>query len=60
MIEKTGERLVVGRIQFNIADEAQIRYMVVADKFQGKGLRGQIISFLENVAPVKGSKQIIL
>ena len=56
----TGNALAVGRIQFNSTDEAQIRFMAVADKFHGKGLGGQIISALENVARVKGSKQIIL
>ena len=57
---KTGNALAVGRLQFNSEDEAQIRYMAVADEFQGKGLGSQIISSLEDVARGKGSKQIIL
>ena len=58
--EKTGNALAVGRLQFNSEDEAQIRYMAVADEFQGQGLGSQIISALEDVAREKGSRKIIL
>ena len=58
--ESTGEVLAVGRLQFNSKDEAQIRYMAVADEFQGQGLGSQIISALEDVAWEKGSRKIIL
>ena len=58
--EKTGNALAVGRLQFNSEDEAQIRYMAVADEFQGQGLGSQIISALEDVARGKGSRKIIL
>ncbi len=58
--KKTGNALAVGRLQFNSTHEAQIRYMAVADEFQGKGLGSQIISALENVARGKGMQQIIL
>ncbi len=58
--EKTGNALAVGRLQFNSEDEAQIRYMAVADEFQGQGLGSQIISALEDVAWEKGSRKIIL
>ena len=56
----TGNALAVGRLQFNSEDEAQIRYMAVADDLQGKGLGSQIISALENVARGKGIQRIIL
>ncbi len=58
--EKTGNTLAVGRLQFNSEDEAQIRFMAVADKFQGTGLGSQIISALEDVARGKGVQRIIL
>ena len=58
--EITGDTIAVGRLQFNTKEEAQIRYMAVADGFQGKGLGSQIISALEDVAQGKGIQRIIL
>ena len=58
--EETEEAVAVGRLQFNSSHEAQIRYMAVADEFQGKGLGSQIISALEDVAQGKGIQRIIL
>ena len=58
--EETRDAIAVGRLQFNSTHEAQIRYMAVADEFQGKGLGSQIISVLEDVAQGKGIQQIIL
>ena len=58
--KKTGNALAVGRLQFNSTHEAQIRYMAVANEFQGKGLGSQIISALEDVAQGKGIQRIIL
>ena len=58
--EKTEETLAVGRLQLNSEDEAQIRYMAVADDLQGKGLGSQIISALEDVARGKGIQRINL
>ena len=58
--ENSGDALAVGRLQLNSAHEAQIRYMAVADEFQGKGLGSQIISALEDVARGKCVQRIIL
>ena len=58
--EKTEETLAVGRLQLNSEDEAQIRYMAVADELQGQGIGSQIISSLEDIARGNGSKQMIL
>ena len=58
--EETEEAVAVGRLQFNSSHEAQIRYMAVADEFQGKGLGSHIISALEEVAREKGIQWIIL
>ena len=58
--KKIGNALAVGRLQFNSEDEAQIRYMAVADDLQGKGLGSQVISSLEVVARGEGVQRIIL
>jgi len=58
--KSTEEALAVGRLQFNSADEAQIRYMAVANSYQGKGLGSQIISALEDIALKNGNKWMIL
>jgi len=58
--EKTGNALAVGKLQFNSEDEAQIRYMAVANGYQGKGLGSQIISSLEHIARRHGNKWMIL
>ena len=58
--ESSGKAVAVGRLQFNSEGEAQIRYMAVADEFQGQGLGSQSISALEDVAGEKGSRKIIL
>ena len=58
--KNSGDALAVGRLQFNSTHEAQIRYMAVADEFQGKGLGSQVTSALEDVARGKGIQRIIL
>ena len=58
--EKTGNALAVGKLQFNSEDEAQVRYMAVANGYQGKGLGSQIISSLEHIARRHGNKWMIL
>ena len=58
--DKTGDALAVGRLQLNSIDEAQIRYMAVADEFQDQGLGSQIISALEDAACRQGIKRMIL
>ena len=58
--ELTGEALAVGRLQYNSKDEAQIRYMAVADEYQRQGLGSQIILVLEDVARRNGNIWMIL
>ena len=58
--EETGDALAVGRLQFNSDDESQIRYMAVAEDFQGRGLGSQIISTLEDIARKKNIRRMIL
>ncbi len=50
----------VGRIQFNTSEEAQLRYMAIADDSQKKGFGKKLVEYLENKAKEKGAKTIIL
>ena len=58
--EATGDAIAVGRLQVNTKEEAQIRYMAVADNYQGKGLGSKIVTALEDIALDKGANRIIL
>ena len=58
--ESTGEVAAVGRLQINSNDKAQIRYMAVADRYQGQGLGSKIVEELEKIALKKGVKSVIL
>jgi predicted GNAT family N-acyltransferase len=55
-----GQPLAVGRLHFNSADEAQIRYMAVAEHAHRQGLGRRIVEHLESVARSKNAKRIIL
>ena len=56
-----GEQLVgVGRLHFNSAEEAQVRYMAVEDSFQGSGVGGTILVALEKQACERGARRIVL
>ena len=50
----------VGRLQFNTENEAQIRYMAVAKKFERKGIGKKIVDALEKRAKEKNITSIIL
>jgi len=58
--EETGDALAVGRLQFNSDYESQIRYMAVAEDFQGQGLGNQIISTLEDISRKNNIRRMIL
>ena len=59
-IDENNDVVGVCRLQFNSLDEAQIRYMAVAELIQGKGIGKTLISYLENKAREKGIQKIIL
>ena len=44
--EATGDAIAVGRLQINTTEEAQIRYMAVADNYQVRGLGSKIVTAL--------------
>lgn len=59
-ITDDGKIAGVARLQYNSAEEAQIRFMAVADEFQGKGVGKKLITALEEVARKAGRKKIFL
>ena len=58
--ESTNQIIAVGRLHFNTKKEAQIRYMAVADGYQGQGLGSKILRALEKIALEQGVRWIIL
>ena len=58
--EATGVAVAVGRLHFNSKEEAQIRYMAVAENYQGQGIGSKIVAVLEDIALEKGANRIIL
>lgn len=50
----------VGRLQYNSADEAQIRYMAVAPGFERHGIGRQLVEAMEMQAKAMGHKTIVL
>jgi predicted GNAT family N-acyltransferase len=55
-----GEPLAAGRLHFNSSDEAQIRYMAVAELARGQGLGRQIVEYLETIARDRGATTVVL
>ena len=52
--------LGVCRMQFNNSEEAQIRYMAVGEKAQGKGVGKMLILYMESKAKKAGAVKVIL
>ena len=50
----------VARLQYNEEYQAQIRYMAIKTKYQGKGFGKMLILDLEKIAKQDGIKEIIL
>jgi predicted GNAT family N-acyltransferase len=55
-----GEPLAAGRLHFNSPDEAQIRYMAVAESARGQGLGRRIVEYLETFARDRGATSVVL
>jgi predicted GNAT family N-acyltransferase len=60
MIINDDKVIAVGRLHFNSASEAQIRYMAVADNFRKKGAGLLILRDLENYGVSNKADKIIL
>ena len=57
---ETGEAIAAGRVQLNSPEEAQIRYMAVAEGRRGAGLGRLIVRRLEEIARHRGAKYVVL
>jgi len=57
---ENGIPIGVGRAHFNSKDEGQIRFMAVDEKWQGKGIGGMILTYLEEKIKAKDAKFIVL
>ena len=54
------QALAVGRLHYNSAAEAQVRFMAVAPEAQGRGLGAVILRELERRARAEGATSIVL
>lgn len=57
---KEEEIVACGRLHFNNKDEAQVRYMAVAQNLQGIGIGKEILRLLEKNAKKNNAKKIVL
>ncbi len=56
-----GNKMIgVGRLQYNSADQAQIRYMAVETKHEGNGIGRMIVNALEQEARNKNINTVML
>lgn len=60
MVSNDGKAVGVGRLQFNSAVEAQIRYMAVEKAYEGNGIGRMIVNTLEQEARNKNMCTVIL
>ncbi|HKJ10352.1 MAG TPA: GNAT family N-acetyltransferase [Gammaproteobacteria bacterium] len=54
------EAVAVGRLHFNDASQAQVRYMAVEPHFRGQGIGALLLRELEAQARRKGAGQVVL
>lgn len=54
------EIVAVGRLHLADTETAQIRYMAVSPNYQGQGMGGKVLQYLENEGKKQGAKKIIL
>ena len=60
VINEASDAVAVGRVHFNSAEEAQIRFMAVAPEYRGEGHGVAIIYALELAARNEGAKHIVI
>lgn len=60
VINAAGEPVAVGRLHFNSAEEAQIRFMAVAPEYRGEGHGVAIIYALELAARNEGAQHVVI
>ncbi|MCC6492568.1 MAG: GNAT family N-acetyltransferase [Pirellulales bacterium] len=60
LVDDAGNPLAVGRLHLNAPEEAQVRYVAVAEEARGRGYGRQIMAYLEAVARGRGAAAIVL
>jgi predicted GNAT family N-acyltransferase len=58
--DESGKCIASGRLQFNNAEEGQIRFMAVETEYRGQGLGKMILDFLEQKAKANNTFSIVL
>ena len=59
-IDSEGQALAVGRLHFNSAAEAQVRFMAVAESARNRGLGSVLLAELEKQARAAGAARVVL
>ena len=59
-IDSNGKIIGVCRLQFNSPTQAQIRYMAVIEKEQGRGIGKRLIQYMEDKAKQRNVENVIL
>ncbi len=60
MLDENGNAIATGRLQYNSAEEGQIRSMAVEESFRGKGIGTEVLKFLEEKGKEKGLTRLVL
>jgi predicted GNAT family N-acyltransferase len=60
LLDDNGEAIAVGRLQFNSPDEAQVRYVAVAEDARGSGSGRKIMVYLEELARQRDATLVVL
>ncbi|MEP7015254.1 MAG: GNAT family N-acetyltransferase [Verrucomicrobiota bacterium] len=58
--EPSGKVAAIGRLHLNSTEEAQVRYMAVAESWRGQGLGARILQGLEEQARTQSVQRIVL
>ena len=59
-VDENAQVIGVARLQFNLDDEAQIRYMAVEKAYQRHGVGRELINTMETYAVESGRRNIVL
>src|SRR5436190_7709138 len=60
LLDVTGNAVGCGRLHFNAPEEAQVRYMAVAEEVRGRNYGSRILEGLEAEARNRGAHKIVL
>ncbi|MBB6609931.1 GNAT family N-acetyltransferase [Pontibacter sp. Tf4] len=60
LVEENGDAIGVCRLHLQTPQEAQLRFMGIHEKYQGKGLGKLLLDYLEDKARSMGAQTIVL